>query len=189
MPRPRRRTGNRGSAKAAASANVQATAPTSGEPGCAASASPKRAKYNAQGRRVAGVWIPSEAQAVRYEQLLSMQERGLIEQLHAEVSYPLVVGGVKIATYRADHVYRLVDREKHVDELIVEEVKGLETPDWKLKLKLFEALYAPLRIRVIRRVSGKGWTREDPALVEQMIGRKSSFAEWIKLRYADRIPE
>ena len=147
----------------------------------------KRAKYNAQGRYVGDLWCASEAEAIRYEQLVDMVSRGLVSKLETQVSFIITVANVRIGVYRADFRYRWHGPEVADPRgiLIVEEVKGLETPEWKLKCKLVEALYG-FKISVIKKLSGKDWDQY-PELATELIGRKSSFAEQIKVRYADRI--
>jgi len=147
----------------------------------------RHGKYNAKGRHVGEVWCASEAEAVRYEQLLDMAERGLVSRLETQVPFILTVNNQKICTYRCDFRYRWHGPEV-IDPRgipIVEEVKGMETPEWKLKCKLVEAIYG-FKISVIRKISGKEWQYHQP-IAAQLIGRKSSFAEQIRVRYADCI--
>jgi hypothetical protein len=184
-----RPSGNRGSRRRAGAGRKNRAGPsTEGEPGSAELA--KKGKYNAAGRRVNGVWCASEAEAVRYEQLLEMEQERIITNLRTQVSFSLnIVTGAKLATYIADFVYNRDSADaREADERIIEEVKGMETPIWKMKKRWFEAQYGE-RIRVIRRVSGADAWAAEGELGEQMKGKKSSFAEWIKLRYRRQIPE
>ena len=66
-------------------------------------------------------------------------------------------------------------------------MKGLETPEWKLKKKLVEALYQ-FPISVIAKLSGSDWDAR-PKLAALLVGKKSSFAEQIRLRYAGRVTD
>ena len=149
----------------------------------------KKGKYNAAGRHVGNVWCASEAEAVRYEQLLDMQATGLVSGLEVQVPFVVHVNNVKICTYRSDFRFRWHGPEvaDPRGEVVVEEVKGLETPEWKLKCKLVEALYG-FKINVIRKLSGRDWETR-PQLAEALVGRKSSFAEQVRLRYAGRIAD
>lgn len=100
----------------------------------------KVGKYNAQGQRIDGIFFASKAEAGRYCQLKRLVEAGTITHLETQPSYPMSVKGVPICTYRADFRYRwVVDGRVH--EIVVEEVKGLETPEFKLKAKLYRAIY------------------------------------------------
>jgi hypothetical protein len=165
-----------------------ASAPTTAEPGSAKPAT--KSKYNAQGRRVNGIWCASDAEATRYEQLLEMQASGLIENLRTQVRYPLLVNNHKVCAYVADFAYIINDPELRVYREVVEEVKGLETPEWKLKCKLFEAVYAPLKISVIRRAPPLSWLKtHDPDMAEKMTGKMASFSHWIKERWSGKVPD
>lgn len=94
-----------------------------------------KAKYKNIKTEVDGIRFDSKKEATRYGQLKIMQQCGLIHDLKLQVSYPLVVQGVKIATYRADFVY--TEGIKGVTE----DVKGMRTPVYNLKKKLMKALY------------------------------------------------
>jgi hypothetical protein len=61
-----------------------------------------------------------------------------------QVRLPLIVNGTKIAVYAIDFVIEHLDGSKEYIE-----VKGFETPVWKLKWKLFEALYPELKKKSI----------------------------------------
>ena len=178
---------NFGSPKRAAAASLTPVGQMTGAKAGGAEPVTKRAKYNAQGRYVGDLWCASEAEAIRYEQLVDMVSRGLVSKLETQVSFIITVNNVRIGVYRADFRYRWHGPEVADPRgiLIVEEVKGLETPEWKLKCKLVEALYG-FKISVIKKLSGKDWL-DHPELATELIGRKSSFAEQIKVRYADRI--
>lgn len=189
-PRSRRRFGTK--KPAAAGNDGPVSAETTAAPGTADDATKKK-KYNAKGRFVGKQWCASEAEAVRYEQLLDMTERGLVTKLECQPRYQCTINGWKICDYIAD--FRFTWHGAPPPDVIwphdprgyevVEEVKGMETPEWKLKCRLVRALHG-IEIRVIRKLSGKDW-EEHPELAKELIGRKSSFAEQIKVRYADRI--
>ena len=79
-----------------------------------------------------------EAEARRYEQLKDMEQRGYIGNLELQPRYPLTVKGAKVGTYIADFRYRALGvgpRE------VVEDVKGVLTPVYRLKKKMVEAQY------------------------------------------------
>jgi hypothetical protein len=63
------------------------------------------------------------------------QRAGEIRNLERQVRFRLEINGVHICDYIADEVYFERDRRVVVD------VKGVETPEWKLKAKLMLALY------------------------------------------------
>jgi hypothetical protein len=105
----------------------------------------RRHKYNAKAVKIDGYRFASKAEGARYSELKILQRSGEITDLTMQPTYPLVVKGIPITKYRADFCYREAGR------LVVEETKGFETPDWKIKAKLFKALYPDC----IYRVNGK----------------------------------
>jgi len=100
---------------------------------------PRRGKYNAKGRHVEGQWCASEAEATRYEQLIELQQAGDIIELKCQVAFPIQVKGIHIANYLADFRYCKVKNGKRT--ILIEDVKGMLTPEYKLKKKLVEALH------------------------------------------------
>lgn len=148
-------------------------------------------KFNAAGEHVilhgSPVWIPSHAQAVRLKQLIDMEERGLIDGLRAEVPVDLVVNRVRVCRYRCDHVYYSVDVTGRRDQLIYEDVKGLLTPDFKLKHKLFDALMAPDRLRLI---ASPNWNDRSASQKAKGLKVKDfSIEDWFEENWKDRLPE
>jgi hypothetical protein len=85
-----------------------------------------------------GVVHASKAQMIRWQKLQQWQQLGHIKNLRREVAYPLHAGDppVKICSYIADHVFE--DAEGRIQ---VEDVKGVLTPEFKLKRKLMRAEY------------------------------------------------
>lgn len=94
-------------------------------------------KYHAQPVEIDGIRFASKAEGRRYSQLKLMERAGEICSLVLQPKYPLVVGEQHIATYRGDFFY--VDCG--TGKFILEDVKGVRTPVYKLKKKLVEALY------------------------------------------------
>ena len=106
-------------------------------------------KYRAKPQVIDGVRFASKLEASRYLQLKALQNAGEIWGLKLHPKYPLVVNGVKICTYEADSEY-FEPMPTGEPEKIVEDVKGMPTPVYRLKKKLFECLYNA-RIREIRK--------------------------------------
>jgi hypothetical protein len=105
-------------------------------------------KYGAKGIDVDGMHFDSQVEAQRYGELVYMLHSGEICDLERQVRFELVVRGVVIATYTADHVYRVTA----TGERVVEEVKSEATArarDWPLKLKLMKACHG-IEVRVVR---------------------------------------
>lgn len=96
-------------------------------------------KYRNVPTIVNSIRFASKREAKRYGELLLLVKAGKIHTLNLQPRYPLVVNDAKIATYVADFSY--YEMGKQIDWLVVEDSKGMRTPEYKLKKKLFEALY------------------------------------------------
>ncbi len=100
-------------------------------------ASGRRSKYGAVKVTIDGVTFASKAEGRRYVELKALWDAGKIRgQLEIQPSYPLTVAGVTVGKYIADFRYYRDD-----GELMVEDVKGMKTPVYRLKKKLVEAIY------------------------------------------------
>jgi len=97
-------------------------------------------KFNAVRTVIDGHSFPSKAEANRYAQLRLLEKAGEIEGLELQPKYPLIVNGVKVATYIADFRYRWV-RGVSQSLTVTEDTKGVHTPVYELKKKLVRALY------------------------------------------------
>ena len=97
----------------------------------------KRNKYGAVRTAVDGITFASRREAARYSELKLLERAGEITSLTLQPKYPIVVNGVKVCTYIAD--FRYVDLGRGMT--VVEDVKGMKTPVYKIKKKLTETLY------------------------------------------------
>ena len=77
-------------------------------------------------------------EAERYGQLYLKFERGEIEELDRQIRFNILVNDQKICAYVADYTYYETD-ESGERQYIVEDAKGVETPEFKLKKKLMLA--------------------------------------------------
>ena len=100
----------------------------------------KVGKYNAQGSHIDGHFFASKVEADRYCQLKRLVEAGRIERLELQPKYAITVDGMSICTYVADFRY-LWRNPMYGTVMIVEDVKGMVTPEYRLKSKLFQAKY------------------------------------------------
>lgn len=106
-------------------------------------------KWKAKKIVIQGITFDSRAEGRRFLILKARQDRGRISELQCHVRYPLTVLGVTVAHIEPDFRYR--DRD---GKLCFEDVKGgpkgeaTMTRVWKLKAKIFEAIYKS-RIRII----------------------------------------
>jgi hypothetical protein len=94
-------------------------------------------KYRAIKTEVDGILFDSKAEARAYCNRKLMQQNGMISGLELQPAYDLIVNGVKVGRYIADFRYTL----NSTGAVIVEDVKGVRTPVYRLKKKLMLALY------------------------------------------------
>lgn len=99
------------------------------------SAPVRRSKYNAKVQEYNGVKYHSKREAKYAEQLDWLKRAGNIKDWERQVKIPLTVNGQLICNYVVD--FKVINRYGGVE---FHEVKGMETPDFKLKWKLLHAL-------------------------------------------------
>ena len=100
----------------------------------------KRNKYGARKTTVDGITFDSKWEAQRWGELQAMERGGLVRDLERQVKYDIVVNGEKICRYIADFRYKMVDDDGSTKE-VVEDAKGFETADFKIKKKLMRAVH------------------------------------------------
>ncbi len=102
----------------------------------------KKNKYNAKKITYDGETFDSAKEAKRWSELRLMEAAGLITGLRRQVPFCLVPaqkGGIrseKAVYYKADFVY--MSRDLLGEEMIIEDVKGFRTPEYKIKRKLMK---------------------------------------------------
>ena len=98
-------------------------------------------KYRAIRTTVDGITFDSKGESKRWINLKQQQKDGRIQNLKRQIAYPLHVNGDLVTSYVADFTYDEDGTE------IVEDFKGHVTTVFRLKKKLFEAIYQkPLRV-------------------------------------------
>jgi hypothetical protein len=97
-------------------------------------------KYKAIRTTVDGINFASKKEAHVYKQLKLREKAGELSDLKCQVTFPLVVGGVKVTSYRADFTYNDSN-----GKLRVVDAKGMRsgTPYdmFRLKAKLMLVLH------------------------------------------------
>lgn len=101
----------------------------------------RRSKYAAIPTVVDGIRFASKREARRYAELRLLERGGEIANLELQPFFPCVVNGKSVCTYIADFAYLSRGGVR-----VVEDVKGVKTPVYRLKKKLVEALYANIQI-------------------------------------------
>lgn len=107
-------------------------------------------KYRNQPIIVDGIKFDSKAEANRYQELLLLQRAGEISHLETQPEYEVKINGVLICKVRPD--FRYMDLKSR--QYVVEDFKSPATAKnstYRLKKKLVEALYAPLKIVEVMR--------------------------------------
>jgi hypothetical protein len=100
-------------------------------------------KYRAVPTVIDGIRFASKKEAARYCDLKLLEKAGEIRELELQPRFPLYVckrqnGELhKVCDYVADFRYRQGPR----GILVIEDVKGMRTPTYRLKRKMVEAQY------------------------------------------------
>ena len=94
-------------------------------------------KYNARRTTVDGITFASAAEARRYSELKLLERAGSISKVECQPVYKIVVNDLLICRYIGDFLYHEKETGKHV----LEDVKGVKTPVYRLKKKLMMAVY------------------------------------------------
>lgn len=106
-------------------------------------------KYRAQRTDCqAGHSHPSKAEAKRCDELHLLERAGEITHLTLQPKFPVHINGAKVTTYIADFSYFPLLPEK--GGRIIEDVKGILTPMYRLKKKMVEAYYPGVKIVEVR---------------------------------------
>lgn len=106
-------------------------------------------KYHNTKVKINGEIFDSKKEAARWQELLLLQRAGKISHLNRQVTYTLIpsqyIDGKCVersVKYVADFVY-------HQDgQLVVEDTKGMKTPEYVLKRKLMLSVYG-IRIKEV----------------------------------------
>lgn len=100
----------------------------------------KSSKFGAKKTMVDSITFDSKWESERYGQLKAMERGGIVTDLGLQVKYDIVINDIKICKYIADFVYKEESPDGKIKE-IVEDAKGFETPEFKLKKKLMKAVH------------------------------------------------
>lgn len=107
-------------------------------------------KYRNKKVIVDGIKFDSIAESKRYKELKLLERQGIIKDLKLQPSFVLQPSFKKnnkttrAIIYKADFSY-LED-----DKLVVEDVKGYATKEFKLKEKMFNYIYKELELKIIK---------------------------------------
>lgn len=113
---------------------------TNGAPGGALPGIGQSSKYGNEPTSVDGYRFDSRAEATYYGELKLRERAGEITSLVADkaaLRFPLIVNGETVCVYEADFTYT----DARTGQRIVADVKGHKTAEYRLKAKLFRAVY------------------------------------------------
>jgi hypothetical protein len=96
-------------------------------------------KYKAKKTEIDGITFDSKSEARRYEELKLLQRGGAIKHLSLQPRFMLQEGFVNIHTGKKERAIEYVADFMYLEggKVIVEDVKGMKTTDYKIKRKLF----------------------------------------------------
>ena len=94
-------------------------------------------KYNAKRTTVDGITYASKLEARRANELAMLERAGAIVGLQRQVPFEMTVNGHLVCKYVSDFVYVIPT----TGERVVEDAKGVLTPEFRLKAKLMEAIH------------------------------------------------
>lgn len=109
-------------------------------------------KYHAKKTARGNIKFPSEHEAKRFDELMLLLKAGKISDLRLQEEFVLQEGytdlngeRVRPITYRADFTYseevRLPGVEEKQKIRVVEDAKGVRTPEYKIKRKMMQSKY------------------------------------------------
>lgn len=112
-------------------------------------------KYHNCKVMVDGIKFDSKAEARRYAELKLMEDTGHIKELKLQPKFELQPKYknskgqcIRAITYKADFSY--IETHSEVGKLIVEDVKGVETKEFKIKKKMLEYKFPDIDFRIIK---------------------------------------
>lgn len=92
-----------------------------------------------------GVLYASKAEAMYAQSLDLLRRAGAVKEWFRQVPFVLKVNDILIATFVID--FRVEYSDGRIEHI---EIKGMELPTYKLKLKLFQALYPKTKLTVVK---------------------------------------
>jgi len=139
----------------------------------------RNGKYNAQKSELDGIKFDSKAELNYYCHLKELKAQGVVSWFDMQPEFTLL-GGFTDAfgrkhlpiKYRADFLVHYTDAPS-----VVIDIKGMETPDFKLKRKMYCARF-PLELKLIAysKIDG-GWIETDALKEARKLRKKAKEAK------------
>jgi len=111
-----------------------------------------QSKYKNKKTLYDGIKFDSKSEAERYKELKLLESAGQIKDLELQPKFTLIEGFMKNNVkfnpikYKADFKYY----DNLTQRVVIEDVKGMETKEFKLKHKMFEDKYRDLTLTIVR---------------------------------------
>ena len=108
-------------------------------------------KYKSKKVQVDGITFDSKKESIRYKELKLLLQAGVISDLELQPVFELQPKfkkngkTIRAIKYVADFMY--YDNEKK--KVVIEDTKGFETKDFKLKKKMFEYKYLDYELTIL----------------------------------------
>jgi len=100
----------------------------------------RKNKYGAKKTTVDGIKFDSKWEAQRWGELKAMERGGYVKDLERQIKHDIVVNDEKVCRYIADFRYKKID-DDGLETEVVEDAKGFETVEFKIKKKLMKAVF------------------------------------------------
>lgn len=112
-------------------------------------------KYHAQKTTVDGITFDSRLEATRYQQLRLLEKADEITALVLQPEFQILRGFINPDTGEKTRSRFYVGDFQYIDnatnKMIVEDTKGMETPEFRLKWDLVKSLYPQYEFRKVKR--------------------------------------
>ena len=105
----------------------------------------RRNKYGSKKTVIDGITFDSKKEAARWLELKALEASGAITKLERQLSFPFVLNGKKICTYRCDFAYF----DQKTKARVYEDVKGYRTDIYRLKKKMLHAFFPLVELREV----------------------------------------
>ena len=94
-------------------------------------------KYHAKKQEIDGIVFDSKREAARYLELKLLERAGEIGDLEVHPIFPIKVNDMRVCAYEGDFSYH----DRRTGRQVIEDVKGVRTPVYRLKKKLLKAVW------------------------------------------------
>lgn len=112
-------------------------------------------KYHAKKTEVDGIVFDSRLEAERFQQLLLLEKAGEITALVLQPEYQILRGYINPDTGEKTRSRFYVGDFQYIDnrtnQIVIEDTKGMETPEFRLKWDLVKSLYPQFQFRKVTR--------------------------------------